>query len=415
MRRSFVLFLAATAALSWACSDDDTVEVVETPAADAGTDAPVTTSDGGETVAPAWVLLADGFGASEMVAVSLLDGGVGGRVKFEGSYANVTVDGTEPWLVDQDRDDVYKLDPQEPWKVVGKWNVLGDDKPAGGQENANASGVVTPAANKAYVIRYNRDRIAVLDPTDTSSPAPKKYIDLSSLKQAGDTGGMDVSAATYVASKNRVYVVLGNADFGDGTGTFIQCSATLKSSVIAIDPATDTVVSLGGTAPGGGIALQGYVPITPSPLVYDAAGDRLVIATSGCGPTGSIQGRGIEAVSLASGTSTTLLDLNADAVPSAFGVLDANSAGVSFFGGKGRLWSLASGAAAPTEITGSVDVITVDGRGGYVGTRPGKLEDGGAGVEVVSVQRDGGASVVARNPFTVPGGYISGIAAWPSR
>lgn len=414
MRRSFVLFLAATAALAWACSDEDTAGVDETPVPDAGADAPVTTPDGGDTVAPTYVLLADGFGASEMVAVNLEDGGVGGRVKFDGSYANVTVDGTEPWLVDQDRDDVYKLDPVEPWKVVGKWNVLGDDKPAGADANANASGVVTPAPNKAYVVRYNRNRIAVLDPTDTSSPAPKKYIDLSSLKQAGDDAKMDVSAATYVASKNRVYVVLGNADFTGASGAGVPCpTAALKSSVIAIDPTTDEVVSLGGTAPGGGIALQGYIPITPSPLVYDAAGDRLVIATSGCATTGSIQGRGIEAVSLATGTSTTLLDLNGPDFPSSFAVLDGNSAAVAFFA-KGRLWNPSDRAIA-IEIAGGVDSIAVDGRGAYVGTRKGKLDDGGAGLEVVSVQRDGGASVVARNPFTVPGGYISGIAAWSKR
>src|SRR5262249_49937433 len=145
-----------------------------------------------------------------------------------------------------------------------------------GFPNANPVTVVPTSCTKAYVLRYNRNRIAIIDQSQPAGGVPTKYIDLSSLRQPGDPDLVEMTSAVYVPAKKRVVVLLGNADLGRtvkvvgpfGDETKLLC-AQLKPSIIAIDVDTDRVVSLGGKAPGGGIALEGYNPPLGTPLIYD--------------------------------------------------------------------------------------------------------------------------------------------------
>jgi hypothetical protein len=388
-------------------------------------------SDGGVTGlacgdaagAPPRVLLIQGNPkVSELAAVNLTTKAVDGRLSFDGGYGTTSSLGTDPYLLGGESDLVTRLDAREPWKAVASWNVLGDDKPAGGMDNANPVGVAQTSCNKAYVLRYNRNRIAVIDPSQSTGGVPTKYIDLAPLKQAGDPDVVEMTSAVYVPSKKRVYVLLGNVDLTRfvtaGGFTKLVC-ADLKPSVIAIDVETDQVVSLGGTAPGGGIALEGYNPPLGTPLIYDAALDRLLVLQAGCnanvgdGGAGDMTRRRVEQVDLGTGAVKTLLSLDGNGFPSSLAFTSGTNAALAFFF-DGYHWDTSQPTLGDA-ITGGMDLIASDGRGAFIGTRQLYLDGGAPGaLQVVSVpSTDAGPTVVTENPFTKAGGYVAGIEAWP--
>ena len=90
-----------------------------------------------------------------------------------------------------------------------------------------------------------------------------------------------MTSALYVPSKKLIYVLLGGWTRPRLRWTGFSACATSKPSIIAIDLATDKVVPLGGTAPGGGIALEGYSPALGNQLVYDAARDACCVLNVG--------------------------------------------------------------------------------------------------------------------------------------
>lgn len=435
------LALAAPMSALAACSSDDPepapapVDPVD-PTPDAGpqedaSPPPPDPADAGPRAcgdasdSPPRVLLVQGslgdIEGSELAVVNLESKTVDGRLQFPGGYGLTSSLGTDPYLLDEENDDVIRLDAREPWKPVAKWNVRGDDPAPGGDPNANPVAVVQTSCSKAYVLRYNRDRIAIIDPSQPEGGAPTGYIDLAPLKQPGDPTMIEMTSAVYVPEKKRIYVLLGNVDFTryDATNMALICAPELKPSIIAIDVETDEVVSLGGSAPGGGIALEGYNPILGAPLVYDAALNRLVVLHGGCneaaeGGVGDVARRGVEAVDLATGTTTTLLALGND-FPSSLAYVSGERAALAFFFAGYRWDPRQPTLGAPIE--GGMDVIAVDGRGAFVGTRQLYGEGGAPGsLEVVAVPNgDDAPSVVLEDPFSRPGGYVAGVEAWPKR
>lgn len=427
--------LVAPLAAVWACTGDDDVmrpaDAGVSPEADgsskvdaAVSDAPSGRACGDSSGAPPRVLLIQGTAkGSELAAVNMQTNAVDGRLAFDGGYGTTSSLGTDPYLLDGVNDTVMRLDAREPWKSVASWNVRGDDGKDGGDPNANPVGVVQTSCNKAYVLRFNRNRIAIIDPSQPSGGVPIGTVDLAGLAQAGDTNTVEMTSAVYVAAKKLVYVLLGNADLTryDPVARALVCAAELKPSIIAIDVETDKVVSLGGTAPGGGIALEGYNPPLGSPLVYDAAGDRLLVLQGGCnepkdgGAGPAVLRRRVEEVSLATGAVKTLLSLTANGFPSTFAYASAEHGALAFYF-DGYHWDPRKTTLGPA-ITGGMDLIVNDGRGAFVGARQVYFDDGGTGpLQVVSVPvDDAGPAIVTENPFSKPGGYVAGIEAWPHR
>lgn len=362
--------------------------------------------------------------SGELVAINLGTSAVDGRYSFPAEFGGtVFLAGNEPYLL-TGKDEVIRLDAREPWKAVATWNVTGDDKPEGGLDLANPSAIVAPGCDKGYVLRYNRNKIAVLDVGDPAGGAPTGYIDLSSLVQPDDRDGIvEMTHALYVPSRKRIYVVLGAIDTGrvvDPTGIpKLICPQTV-SSIIAIDPETDSVVSLGGSAPGGGIALLGANPLRgTSSFHYDAARDRLIVLHAGCneddgaGGAGPLVKRQIDEVNLATGQVTMALDLSSFGFPSSLAYENGQNAAVAFYF-DGYLWNPSETTLGP-EIVGGAEVVTNDGHGTIFATRTNFLADGGTVLDVVKLpftQPDAAAPVLSE-PFTVPGTFPNNMEVWP--
>lgn len=434
-------FLLTPAALAlWACTGDDDVyrptdagsfdvqvgaDQSTQPPADSGP-AALACGDAGGTPPRVFIVQGKPRG-SELAVVNVQTKTVDGRLAFDGGYGVTSSLGTDPYLLGGESDLVQRLDAREPWKVVGTWNVHGDEPVAdGGDQNANPVAVVQTSCSKAYVLRFNRDRIAVIDPSRPggagASATPTSYIDLAGLKQPGDPNFIEMTSAVYVPSKKKVFVLLGNADLTRtqtaGGFTKLLC-ASLKPSIIAIDVDTDKVVSLGGTGPGGGILLDGYNPPLGTPLIYDAAFDRLLVLNAGCndalgdGGAGGIVRRRVEQVDLATGAVKTLLPLDAMGFPSSLAFVDGSHAAVAFYF-DGYHWDPRTTTVGDPILPG-IDIVANDGRGAFVGSRAVFLPDGAAGpLQVLAVPTtDAGTSVILENPFSTPGGYVAGLEAWP--
>jgi hypothetical protein len=347
-----------------------------------------------------------------------------GRFTFPGEFGGtIFLAGNEPYIL-TGNDEVIRLDAREPWKTLATWNVKGDDAKDGGMAKANPSAIIAPTCDKGYVFRYNRNKIAVLDIGNPAGGAPTGYIDLSNLLQTDDKDGViEMTSAVYVPSRNRIYVLLGNVDLGrveDPTGNPKLICAQTASSIIAIDPATDTVVSLGGTAPGGGIALLGTNPPRgTSALHYDAARDRLVVLHWGCNADNGDGGAGafakcqIDEVNLSNGQVTKALDLLTRPFATSLAYENGTQAAIAFYF-DGYVWNPAQTALGP-ELAGGMEFVTNDGRGNIIGTRPGTFPDGGKTLDVVKVPfaAPDAAVPVTKEPFTLPMTFVNNLEVWP--
>lgn len=429
--RSLAAFVAAGALVAslpamWSCRGEDEwyyEEVPDEPAAVAGP----SLSDGGSRacdvptgVPPRALVLQSGTRTTELAAVDLETKEVAGRVTFDGGYGFTSSLGADPWFVSGVTNQVYRLDAREPWKAVATWDVSGDDARNAEDTNANPVAVVPVGCDKAYVLRFNRNKIAVIDPSATGG-VPAKYIDLGPLVQAGDPSVVEMTAAAYDPARRRVYVLLGNADLSktvtiDGV-TSLLC-APLAPSIIAIDVDTDALVELEGAAPGKGIRLAGYNPPLGTPLVFDEKGDRLLVLEGGCsedlgGQPGPMQQRRVEEVDLRTGAVKTLVSLDDKGFPSSLAFVDPTRAALAFYY-DGYRWDPATPSLSP--IAGQVDVVAKDGRGGLIGVRSLFDPDGGPAThEIVTIPKSGDPQVLATNPFSRPGGFIGGLEAWPHR
>lgn len=227
MKRIWFCFaVLAPLAVLWACTGDDDVfrstdagafdgsrafDRFAPPPSDGGP-SPLSCGDAGG--APPRVLLVQGNfrGTSELAVVNLLTKAVDGRLAFDGGYGVTSALATDPYLLGGETDLVTRLDAREPWRPVASWNVRGNDGRDGGEDNANPVAVVMTSCTKAYVLRYNRDRIAIIDPSQRAGGAPTGYIDLTPYKEPADPNMIEMTSAVYVPSKRKVYVLLGNTD-----------------------------------------------------------------------------------------------------------------------------------------------------------------------------------------------------------
>lgn len=415
------------------CGDD---EIFRDEDAGAGTDGATATPDGssertdaavdagsacGDTTgAPPRALLSiNNATTSELVAFNLETRTVDGRLTYPGFIGLTSSLGSDPYLLEQAADVVAKLDARQPWKVVSTWNV-GDDAGVG---YSDPTAMVVPTCEKGYVVRFKRNKIAVLD---TSKPvdggAPVKTIDLSGLLQSADKDGLvDMIAATWVPARKRLYVLLGNIDLkkvaADG---YTALCADTTPTLVAIDTQTDEIVSLGGSGPGGGIALAGYNPPLGTSLWYDAVRDRFLVLSAGCntalgdGGAGAVQRRRIEEVDVATGQVRTLLSLDKQDFPMGFTYVDTTRAAVAFFG-QSYFWNPEKNELGPA-IKGTLDFFAADGKGNLVGTRGTTFPNGDAGIEVWRIPfGDGGAAgeKLGENPFTDNSGFVSNVEIWP--
>lgn len=422
------------------CGDDEVFRDSDVPdaTADAAADGddPRQTRDGAApdagpgcadtTGVPARALLSiNNFPTSELVAFDLAAKKVDGRFVYDGFTGTTSAGGAEPFVAQQAGDGVARLDAREPWKPVTRWSLALDD--AG--TSSEPVSVAGPPCGKQYVARLKRNAIAVLDGTQKGDAGgPVKTIDLSSFVDAEDKDGLvDPVAAVFVPARNRVFVLLANLDFTrikqDVNKEFTSFCAPSKPTLIAIDPTTDTVVSLGGTGKNGGIALDGYNPSVSTSMVYDAVGDRFLVLSGGCKPetapstAGPLQRRRVESVSLATGQVTTLLSLDdrPELFPLSITYADTTRAAIGFYG-EAYFWNPQE-TKLGAKVKGSLDYFAHDGKGNLVGTRATYFADGGAGpLEVWRVPfGDGGAAgeKLGENPFTDNSGFVSGVEIWP--
>lgn len=391
--------------------------VLPAPSTDGGADA---LADGArEASGPHALVTINNSASSELVAVNLRTRAVDGKLPFPGFIGATYSDGDDVWLLEQAVDVVAKLDRAEPWKIRGTHAVGLADRKDGGDAYSDPVAVVASAGTKAYVLRYTRNQIAVISPSaEADGAVPLKTIDLSSLVAATDADGIvEMTSAVYVAAKKRLYVTLANVDKTTivPPNYDLPCAPSLASTVVAIDTDTDALVSLGGTGAGGGIALAGYNVAFGARSFYDAANDRLLVLTTGCGPFGATLKRGIDEVTLANGQSKTLVDLTSKGFPGAF---ERSSAGyLVALDGQVFPWDGTS-ATVGAVIPNAPGNFAFDGEGRIVGARKRAGVDGGPGsIEIVRVplQGDGGVETLSVNPFTDNGGFIGSVEVWPKR
>ena len=413
----------------WACGDDVSYgpdsgppksdATIDQSAGDGGSDA---------TLGPK-LLMTYSAAKGELTSFAIATKTVASHVTLPG-FEETQWSGADLFLLGESATDtIAKLDPATGTNVLASWNVALSDAVDGGEASADPVQVVEVAPNKAYVLRFNRNRIAIIDPSQSADAGvPTGSIDLSSLKQASDHDThVDMTGAVFDASRKRLYVVLGNIDinFVDPQGYFLLCAGT-KSTLVAIDTTNDTLVSLGGTGPGGGVALNGYNPQVGifGGTILDVAGDRVIVFSAGCNPpgvgdagAGPLQGRLVEAVDLKTNTTTTLLDANAQQYPGQLLWLDATHAYIQFgYGAFSQTF-----AWDPTQTTlgaqlpKTPDVFDYDDAGHILGPQSTYESDGAAGpTNVISVTlADGGTVQLGQNPFTQTGGYIGNATYVP--
>jgi hypothetical protein len=422
-----------------ASSDKDAGSEASAPVPDAGpppaivdgaAEAATGLGCGDVTGAPPRLLLSmSGATTSELVAFNLVTHAVDGRLTYQG-FGTTSSTGSDPYLLAQQADVVMRLDAREPWKAVSTWSTAGSDRRDGGAAYSDPATVIVPSCGKGYVLRFTRNGIAVIDTTKAADAAPpESFIDLSGLLQAKDPDGLvEMTSAVYVPDQGRMYVLLANYDSTkiapDG---YTALCADTAPTIVGIDVITHQIVSLGGTGPGGSIALGGYNPALGSPLWYDAPGKRLLVLSAGCnledadGGAGAVSRRRVEEVDLATGQVKTLLLLDTRGFPASFVYVDATRAALSFYGDGAFFWNPAA-ATLGAPIPGGLDFLASDGNGNVVGPRATYLADGGTAIEVVSVPfSDAGAidaaavTKLGENPFTDNRGFLSGAETWPRR
>jgi|CZKU01.1.fsa_nt_gi hypothetical protein len=475
MRCRMIACVALTSSVAgglWACGGDDsappgslpdaagvvdaTGDVTTTDAADAARLPSMDASDGAASfesgadgaappdveappdagVASRLLLSFNGGTQSELAAFGLASRQVDGRLLYPGFIGTTYLGRQAPWLLEQASDVVARLEPSQPWKIAASWNVSLNDRPDGGPRYSDPDAVVVGAADKAYVLRYNRNEIAVIAPGSDGGSAIKA-IDLSDQLQADGDGTVEMSAGVYVASKHLVYVLLGNINLHkvapDG---YTALCANTHPTVIAIDVATDAVVDLNGSEPGSALSLQGYSPgLSAGTMAYDAENDRLLVLESGCnvpvtvtgdagdggdaGPGGVVTAgpvvkRQIEELSLFTGQSRVLLDLSANGeFPSQLVYIDAHRAIVQLFGT--YTWDPTTTSLGPA-IPNAPDAFAYDGVANLLGVTTRYGADGGfSGYDVVSVRiADGNVTRLGADPFTLVSGFLSGVQLWPA-
>jgi hypothetical protein len=382
-------------------------------------------ADADATAPPsARLLLSYNASQSELVAFGLQSKAVDGRLKYSDFIGTSYVTPSAPWLLEQGNDLVGLLDLQQPWVVQSSWNVAMNDFTDAGyaQPYSDPQAVVVGTDNKAYVLRYNRNLIAVIDTSRTvDAGAPIGSIDLSGEVQANGDGYVEMTAGVYDPASQRVYVLLANINrLNVACNNYCLICADTQPTIVAIDTTTDTLADLNGSSPGASIALQGYAPtFGPGAMAFDAANNRLLVLETGCnqpadGGVGPLVKREIDEVSLTTGQTQMLLDLSSNPnYPQALFYVDAHHAIVQL--DTAYAWDPTTTSLGPA-IPNAPDAFALDADGNLVGISGRYAADGGfSGYDVVSVSAgDGGVTKLGADPFSLTGGFIGGVQLWPA-
>ena len=363
----------------------------------------------GDGAAPTFLLVTETatYSQSTLVALDVAQG-TGTRFSYAGGGVNVAT-ASGPWALEQSNDLVVKLDPKAPASPLASWSVAEPSDAGGFFAHANPY-AVAEVGTKAYVALFNRNVVPVLDTSQSpDAGAPVKTIDLQSLRQDGGDGNVEASAAFYDATRERVWLVLGNLHQG---GNFLACVAGLKSEVVAIDTTTDTLLPQV-------ISLTGY---NPSSVVYDPAGDRLLVMNAGCNPAfadggeGALAGASLEQVALATGQTTVLVDTTEQGGYGTLIYADAHHAFVSFAGYPTNT----TYAWDPTQktlgamIQNTPDSFVWDGNG-LLGPKQFYTADGGL-AQAIAEEVDpttGVATQIISFPVFTPGDSWESVGLWP--
>jgi hypothetical protein len=236
------------------------------------------------------------------------------------------------------------------------------------------------------------------------------------LLQPGGDDVVEMSSAVFDATRQRLYVLLGNVDRSavGADGVTFRCGASVPS-LAAIDTSSDSHLPFAGDA-GVAAMLTGYAPpVGQGAMAYDAPNDRLLVLEQGCidEDSGAVLRRGVEAVSLGDGHVSQLLDLSTSPLPRGLTLLDPHHAIVQL--DVATAWDPSSSAlGAP--IANAPYIFAVDGAGNLVGLSPQGPPDASmlaAGWNVVSVASDGGMTTLAQGLFSSTGGTVGTVVLWP--
>jgi hypothetical protein len=447
---SAVVSMAAAGAVLAGCGDDTVTALTDggtdgTVSFDApefetgpidggeGSDAQADAGDGGDAGAqapPRLLLTYSGTSESELVAYGLQSQTIDGVFAYQG-FGTSFVTPTSPWLLQQSNDLVERLDPLQPWAVQSSWNVALNDYVADAgyaSSYSDPDAVIVGAGSKAYVLRYARNLIAVVNATQIADGgAPSKTIDLSSQLQAAGDGYVEMTAGYYDPTSQRVYVLLANINRFNvaSDGYTLLCAATTPT-LVAIDTTSDTLVNLSPDGGTMGWTLPGYNPtFSTAAMVFDAPNDRLLVLQAGCntsegdGGAGPLVQREIDSISLSTGAAQKLVDLTAAAFPSGLYYMDASHVVVQL--DTAYMWNPSSSTLG-SAIPNAPEAFSLDGKGNLVGITQPIAADGGVGPwTVVSVNvADGGVTTLGTNPFPaddaggVGPGFVSGAQLWPA-
>ncbi len=369
--------------------------------------------------------------AGELVAYNTQTKAVDGRYAPP-PYAVVEQAGADRFVIEGNQDLVYLLDPTSPWTVKSSWSMSLSDAVDGGESYADPVQVIEVSPTKAYVLRYNRDKIAIIDPTQSADAgAPIGSVDISSFKHPNNPEAFaEMVGAVFDPTRNRLYIAFGNFNLGDvaADGFTLLCGNTV-STFAAIDTNTDLPVNLGAAGPGGAVVLNGYGPQFGflGGVILDAVGDRVLVVSGGCNATasdggvGALSGRLIEAVDLKTNTTSTLLDANAQQYPGELVYIDGAHALVQFgFPPYATTFSwIPTQSTLGPALQTTPDLFALDYANlRIVGPQSTLTLDGGPGptnvIAVPITSFDGGGVVTfGQNPFLQSGGYLGSVVYVP--
>lgn len=194
---------------------------------------------------------------------------------------------------------------ERPFDKMGRLNILKQDRPWEIEasidlgEKTSPYAVTVPSNNKAYVIMYASNKLAVID---LQTKKKTGDIDLSEFVDGADDDGLvEPVDAVFDPASNRAYVALQRTNMGwkqTTTGQWALLCNNVKPLVVGVDTLNDKVIDLNGAASGKAIELQGF---NPSSLQWNASKNKLIVVHSGCAQAEDApkrQRRGLEQIQL---------------------------------------------------------------------------------------------------------------------
>ena len=372
--------------------------------------------DGGpDGIAPPQVLITynqtavDG-GKTEVVSFDLQTLAIAGRYEGPGFIGTTYVDQL-PFLLQQEDDLVLLLNRSNPTATpLSFWNVAGGD----GGYSYTDPGAVVVVGTKAYVLRYNRNDVMVLDlgagGTAASPALPTKKVSLAQFHDPNDSDGIvEPAAAYYDPGSKLLYVVIGNIDENHNT----PCTTT--SEIIAIDTTNDTIHPLpGGTGPGGGVALIGSNPPLGVKVIARPADNKLFVLTAGCYGNGVLARAEVDSVSLDQFVVTTAVNIvGIGGYAQQFALINETTAAIGLYAGPTYPWAINGNTLGPP-MPGAPEFFAADGKGNLVGTRTVSV-DGGSATQVVRfpIEGDAGATVLGTSVENITPAIVANVDVWP--